>query len=112
MMNNLKTKEVEKNIGYSFKDKKFLNRALTRKAYALEQKQRCEDQEVFRTLGDAVLVDLLIKSGCKTRGEITSKKKRFEREERLADHSLGWVLERKNKKQTKSRKFLRKHWKH
>lgn len=91
MMNDLKTKEVEKNIGYSFKDKKLLNRALTRKAYAHEQKQRnqdCEDQEVFRTLGDAVLkavlIDLLIKSGRRTRDEITSEKIRLEREEGLA----------------------------
>jgi len=31
---------------------------LTRKAYALEQKQQnieCDDQEIYRTLGDAVL---------------------------------------------------------
>ena len=85
------TMTIEKNLGYSFADKNLLNRALTRKAYALEQKQRnqdCEDQEVFRTLGDAVLkavlVDILIKSGCKTREEITSKKIRLEREETLA----------------------------
>ena len=82
---------LEKILGYSFSDKNFLNRALTRKAYALEQKQRnqdCEDQEIFRTLGDAVLkavlVDILIKSGCKTRDEITSKKKELERKESLA----------------------------
>jgi ribonuclease-3 len=85
------TTMIEKNLGYSFTDKNLLNRALTRKAYALEQKQQnqdCEDQEVFRTLGDAilkaVLVDLLIKSGCKTRDEITNKKKGLEREEALA----------------------------
>ena len=83
--------KFKKDIGYSFSDESLLNRALTRKAYALEQKQRnqdCDDQEVFRTLGDAVLkavlVDLLIKSGCKTRDEITSKKIRLEREEGLA----------------------------
>jgi len=82
---------IENNLGYTFLDKNILNRALTRKAYALEQRQRnqaCEDQEIFRTLGDAVLkavlVDLLIKSGCETRDEITSKKKSFEREEALA----------------------------
>ena len=82
---------IEENIGYSFVDKSILNRALTRKAYALEQRQRnqaCEDQEIFRTLGDAVLkavlVDLLIKSGCKTRDEITRKKIELEREESLA----------------------------
>jgi ribonuclease-3 len=87
---------IEKNLGYSFSDKNFLNRALTRKAYALEQKQRnqgCEDQEIFSTLGDAVLkavlADLLIKSGCKTRDEITSKKKELERKESLARISQG-----------------------
>jgi len=82
---------IEEKIGYSFSDKTILNRALTRKAYALEQRQRnhtCEDQEIFRTLGDAVLkavlVDLLIQSGCKTRDEITRKKIELEREESLA----------------------------
>jgi ribonuclease-3 len=85
------TMTLEEKVGYSFDDKRLLNRALTRKAYALEQKQRnrdYEDQEVFRTLGDAVLkavlVDLLIQSGCKTRDEIASKKKGLEREEKLA----------------------------
>jgi NCAIR mutase (PurE)-related protein len=82
---------IEGNIGYSFVDKNLLQRALTRKAYALEQRQRnrvCEDQEIFRTLGDAVLkaalVDLLIQSGCETRHEITEKKRDLEREEALA----------------------------
>lgn len=83
---------IEENIGYSFKDEHLLERALTRKAYALEQKQQnkdCEDQEIFRTLGDAVLktvlVDLLITmNGCITRGEITTRKKELEREEGLA----------------------------
>ncbi|MCZ7355414.1 MAG: hypothetical protein O8C66_01970 [Candidatus Methanoperedens sp.] len=82
----------EEILGYSFKNEYYLNRALTRKAYANELKQQnkeCEDQEIYRTLGDAVLklalVDLLIKSGCNTRDEITSKKKDLEREEGLAE---------------------------
>lgn len=94
---------LEENLGYTFKDKYFINRALTRKAYALEQKQQnieCEDQEIYRTLGDAVLktvlIDLLIKSGVNSRGEITSRKKSLEREEGLADISkylgIGSVL--------------------
>ena len=92
------TMTLEEKVGYSFDDKRLLNRALTRKAYALEQKQRnrdCEDQEVFRTLGDAVLkavlVDLLIKSGCKTRDEITRKKEGLESKNPLAKigQSLG-----------------------
>ena len=85
---------IEKNLGYTFKNKYFLNRALTRKAYALEQKQQnieCDDQEIYRTLGDAVLktilIDLLIKSGINSRGEITSRKKSLEREEGLAQIS-------------------------
>jgi dsRNA-specific ribonuclease len=82
--------KMERILGYSFLNKDLLNRALTRKAYALEQKQRnepCEDQEIFRTLGDAILkailVDLLIQSGCKTRDGITRKKAKLEREEGL-----------------------------
>ena len=84
--------KIEENIGYFFSKKELLNRALTRRAYAIEQKQigkECEDQEIFRTLGDAViktaLVDLLIKSGSKTRDEITLKKKGLERKETLAN---------------------------
>lgn len=85
---------IEKSLGYTFKDKYFLNRALTRKAFALEQKQQnieWEDQEIYRTLGDAVLktvlIDILIKSGVSSRGEITSRKKSLEREEGLAQIS-------------------------
>ncbi len=83
---------LEESLGYSFKDKSLLARALTRKAFAFEQKQQnidCQDQEIFRTLGDAVLktvlVDLLItRNHCTTRDEITTKKKKLEREEGLA----------------------------
>jgi ribonuclease III len=83
---------IEKNLGYSFLNKDLLNRALTRRAYALEQRQKkraLEDQEVYRVLGDAVLkavlVDLLIESGSKTREEITTRKQKLEREEALAE---------------------------
>ncbi len=85
------TLTLEEAIGYTFSDERLLNRALTRKAYANEQKQQnqdCEDQEIFRTLGDAVLktvlVDLLIKNGCTTREEITNRKMDLESEEGLA----------------------------
>ena len=64
---------IEANLGYSFVNRNLLKRALTRRAYALEQKQQkraYEDQEIYRVLGDAVLkvvlVDLLIQSGSKT----------------------------------------------
>lgn len=83
---------IEETLGYSFKNAAYLDRALTRKAYANEQKQQhkdYEDQEIYRTLGDAVLklalVDMLIKSGSDTRDDITLKKKDLEREENLAE---------------------------
>jgi ribonuclease-3 len=85
---------IEDMLGYYFKNNTYLDRALTRKAYANEQKQQhkdCLDQEIYRTLGDAVLklalVDLLIRSGCDTRDDITIKKKDMEREEKLAQIS-------------------------
>lgn len=111
--------ELQKKIGHNFAKEALLDRALTRKAYANEAKQQnpsCEDQEVFRTLGDAVLkaalVDLLINNGCKTPEEITVRKEELECEERLANISrefgidqavklgLGEKKQKANKKQS------------
>ncbi|MCZ7400391.1 MAG: hypothetical protein O8C62_12085 [Candidatus Methanoperedens sp.] len=82
---------IEEALGYTFSNKSLLERALTRKAYANELKQQnleCEDQEIYRTLGDAVLktvlVDWLIESGYKTREDITNRKMELESEEGLA----------------------------
>ena len=84
-------KAIEIRLGYIFLDQGLLIQALTRKAAAQEQKQKgkpCEDQEVFRTLGDAVLkailTDFLIQQGYKTRGNITQKKEKLEQEESLS----------------------------
>ncbi len=83
--------KLEEKLGYIFTDKALMYRALTRKAYAIEKKQEgleYKDQEIFRTLGDAVirlvLVDLLIDSGYNTREDITKKKIELERKETLA----------------------------
>jgi ribonuclease-3 len=88
--------EVEARLGYVFKDKSLLIRALTRKAYALEQHQKglqCEDQEVFRTWGDAILkallVELLINNGCSERGTLTSRKSKLEDRESLGSMELA-----------------------
>jgi ribonuclease III len=82
---------LEENLGYRFRNLSLLTRALTRKAYANEQRQRntaCEDQEVYCTLGDAVLktvlIDLLIKAGTPTPDIVTQRKIELEREENLA----------------------------
>lgn len=83
--------EIEDNLDYKFNNRKLLERALTRKAFANEQGQRgvaSEDQEIFCTLGDAVLktvlIDLLIRNGVTTPDLITRRKIELEREENLA----------------------------
>jgi ribonuclease-3 len=90
---------LEESLGYSFRNKATLTRALTRKAFAKEVKERnkdqpCEDQEIYRTLGDAViktiLVDTLVKAGFPSRKEITLKKIELERKETLSE--LGQEL--------------------
>jgi dsRNA-specific ribonuclease len=83
---------VEERLGYRFKDAGLLLRALTRKAYAIESRQKgtdCEDQDAFATLGDSVirlsLVDLLMRAGASTPDQITRSKRELEREEVLAE---------------------------
>ena len=90
-MSDIDRNEIERRLHYVFVDNYLLIRALTRKSYAMEKRQRgedCNDQEVFRTLGDAVLktvlVDMLVHSGFRTREEITNKKAELERQETLA----------------------------
>ncbi len=87
---NVKT-EIEDFLEYKFNNRRLLERALTRKAFANEQGQRgisSEDQEIYCTLGDAVLktvlIDLLIRNGVTTPDMITRRKIELEREENLA----------------------------
>jgi len=87
---------VEQCLNYTFKNKNLLIRALTRKAFAQEQKQQgrdCQDQEVYRILGDAVLkailVEMLIQQGYDSRESITNKKIDLEKRE-----NLGKMFER------------------
>ena len=86
--------QLEKNIGYIFVDKSLIERALTTKAFALEKKaqnpdsdEKIEDQEIFCTLGDAVLklilVDRLIQEGSDTAAMITTQKEKIENRETL-----------------------------
>jgi ribonuclease III len=83
--------DIENRLGYIFLDKGLLTQALHRKAAAQEKRQKgepCDDQEVFRTLGDAILkailTELLIQQGYATRGDITQKKAKLENEESLS----------------------------
>jgi ribonuclease III len=90
-MTSVEIRDIEIRLGYIFLDRGLLVQALTRKAAAQERRQKgeiCEDQEVFRTLGDAVLkailTELLIQQGATTRGDITQKKAKLENEESLS----------------------------
>lgn len=86
-----KIKLAESALGYKFIHEETLLRALTRKAYAIESKQKkvpIDDQEVLSTLGDAVLRTVLVHSlvirGCETPELVTRLKIELEREEHLA----------------------------
>jgi ribonuclease-3 len=86
---------IEKNLGYRFRDPALLQRALTRRAFADEERQKGrhhEDQEILSTLGDAALkaafVDLLVRAHYPTPDAITRVKENLERHEALADIAL------------------------
>jgi ribonuclease-3 len=94
--NNMDIEKIENVIGYKFSDKDKLTRALTRRAYAKEQQDLgkiCKDQEIYRTLGDAVLkailVDILIKYGCTSPDEITNRKRDIENEKTLSEIAIS-----------------------
>lgn len=85
----LKRNDLEKRIGYVFHDKNHLKRALTHKSRSNEEGHDCEDQDPFRTLGDAVLkailCDWLFHQGFNTKGEITTIKSEAEKRKFLAE---------------------------
>jgi len=83
---------IEKNLGYRFRDPALLTRALTRKAFANEERQKDRyhvDQEILSILGDAVLkaafVDLLVRAHYPTPDAITRERENLERHDALAD---------------------------
>jgi ribonuclease-3 len=94
---------IETTLGYFFFDKRLLTRALTRRAYALEQQQNqesCEDQEGLILLGgsvlDVVLTELLFRAGYTTQPELVMHKLGLKQVEKLAKISqtigLGYGL--------------------
>lgn len=85
---------LEKDLKYTFKNKTYLNRALTHSTFAHEQKQKEKtteypDQQVYATFGDAILktilIDLFIERKMPTKGIITIKKQDFESDPMLAE---------------------------
>lgn len=89
-MNPKNIASIENRLGYIFGDKSVLIRAVTRKAFAQEQKQQgqnCDDQEVYRVFGDAILkailVEMLLQDGYDSRETITNRKIELEKRESL-----------------------------
>lgn len=68
--------ELEKTIGYEFKNEGYLRTALTHSSYANEMRSRCPYNERQEFLGDAVLSiivsDYLFKSSHLAEGDLTS----------------------------------------
>ena len=85
---------LEKDLKYTFKNKKYLNRALTHSTFNNEQKQKkiaseYPDQQVYATFGDAILktilIDFFMEREMPTKGIITIKKQDFESDPMLAE---------------------------
>ncbi|MCK9591309.1 MAG: ribonuclease III domain-containing protein [Methanoregula sp.] len=85
---------LEKDLKYTFKDKKHLNRALTHPTFAHEQQQKEKaseypDQQVYATFGDSILktilIDLFLERKMSTKGIITIKKQDIESDLKLAE---------------------------
>jgi len=112
MTNKIDIVDLETSVVYTFRKKKYRTRALTRRAYAKEQedlKKKCEDQEAFCVLGDAVLkailTDRLIEKRNETRKDITEKKQELENQTSLKDIALDlgiddFILTNKGEKKT------------
>jgi dsRNA-specific ribonuclease len=94
-MDAAKISELEIRLGHNFSDKKELYRALTHPTFSKEERERkkgkrdCPHQEIYATLGDAVLkagfVLLLMDRGLNTKGNITIVKEDWEKNLKLAD---------------------------
>ena len=91
----LKTRELEKKLGYKFRKKKILVQALTHPTFSEEERKKkvsprdCPHQQAYSTLGDAVLktglVLLLMDEKKETKGDITISKADLEKNLKLAD---------------------------
>ena len=91
----LKIRELQKEIGYKFRVRKHLIRALTHPTFSEEERKKkmdprdCPNQQAYSTLGDAVLktglILLLMDKKKETKGDITISKADIENNLELAD---------------------------
>jgi ribonuclease III len=93
-MDPAKIQKLEDRLGYEFKDKNELYRALTHPTFSKEEKEKkigardCPHQATYATLGDAVLkagfISILMEKGLNTKGNITISKADLESNLQLA----------------------------
>jgi ribonuclease-3 len=98
----LKIRELQKKLGYKFRKKKILVRALTHPTFSEEERKKkvsprdCPHQQAYSTLGDAVLktglVLLLMDEKKETKGDITISKADLENNPNLAKIGSGLHL--------------------
>jgi len=90
--------ELERVLGYTFRNEGLLERALTRKAYAKEHGLGDAHQEALATLGDAVMdvvvLEELIGRGVLEKGELSRRRARAVYRESLNRIARGMGLER------------------
>ncbi|MHA1953839.1 MAG: ribonuclease III domain-containing protein [Candidatus Heimdallarchaeaceae archaeon] len=75
-------KKIETILGYDFKNKWFLLRAITTKGFVNENYMMADwHQEAYATLGDGVLdlivLEKLVRDGLQTKGEISNQKQQY-----------------------------------
>ena len=97
----LNIRELQKKLGYKFRARKHLVRALTHPTFSEEEKKKkvdpreCPHQQAFSTFGDAVLktglILLLMDEKKETKGDITISKADLEKNLKLA--SVGKRLQ-------------------
>jgi len=93
-MDPAKKQILEDRLGYSFRNPKELERALTHPTFSKEEKEKkigardCPHQETYATLGDAILkaglISILMKKGVNSKGDITISKADLENNLELA----------------------------
>jgi dsRNA-specific ribonuclease len=93
-MNPEKIQVLEDRLGYSFKNQNEILRALTHPTFSKEEREKknkardCPHQEIYATLGDAVLkasfISILMDKGLNTKGNITISKADLENNLQLA----------------------------
>nr|WP_321353017.1 ribonuclease III domain-containing protein [uncultured Methanoregula sp.] len=94
-MDQFKIQKLEKRLGYEFKNRNELYRALTHSTFSKEEKEKkggarlCPHQGTYATLGDAILkavfIWVLMEKGLKTKGDITIFKAGLEKNLKLAE---------------------------